>query len=102
LHIERRLFLEEKALNNKNDTKKIEDTVGIREKEIMVKLAVTWELCGFVEVPTLDGRIETAIRAFDETSENIPLPKDGGYVDGSFRLITKNVEHIAFLGTLEA
>ena len=48
-----------------------------------IKLPVTWEVCGIVEVEA--NSIEEAIAKFDEGCDYIPLP-DGEYVDGSFDL----------------
>lgn len=56
------------------------------------KLPVTWEMCGYVEVEA--NTIEEAMKTFDETSDDIPLPNDGEYVDSSFRLTSTSVEEV--------
>lgn len=48
-----------------------------------IKLPVTWEVCGIVEVEA--SSIEEAVRIFNDECAEIPLPK-GSYVDGSFQL----------------
>lgn len=94
--------METNILSDGSGTQQMEETAGNEEKKIMVKLPVTWEMCGFVEVPTTDGRIETAIQVFDKTCDDIPLPTDGEYVDSSFCLTTEVVEDIAVMtDTLE-
>ena len=57
-----------------------------------IKLPVTWEVCGIVEVEA--NSIEEAIDYFNENCDNIKLPKDGEYVDGSFRLSDNTPEFI--------
>ena len=49
-----------------------------------IKLPVSWEVCGFVEVEA--DSIDDAMDIFKETSDEIPLPTDADYVDGSFDL----------------
>lgn len=49
-----------------------------------MKVAVTWQLCGFVDID--EPTIEEAMAYFNENSDHIPLPKDGEYVDASFEL----------------
>ena len=46
------------------------------------KIPVTWEVYGVVriEAETLDD----AIKLFDETENDLPLPTENDYVDGSF------------------
>lgn len=66
-------------------------------KPIFVKLPVTWEMCGYVNVATTDGLIKTAIEVFKETCDDIPLPDDKVYVDSSFVLTTEIVEDIAVM-----
>ena len=60
-----------------------------------MKIAVTWEMCGFVDIaaPT----IEDAMQIFEEQSDYIKLPTDGEYVDGSFVLSTYDVEEMQAL-----
>jgi len=57
-----------------------------------IKLPVTWEVCGFVEVEAYD--IESAIELFNETSDHIPLPQEFDYVGGSFALTSDEHEFI--------
>lgn len=37
---------------------------------------------------------------FNENSDDIPLPSDGGYVDGSFELSSDDPEVLKLMGTL--
>lgn len=55
-----------------------------------IKVAVTWQMCGFVEVEAED--MEEAMEKFENGSDVIPLPSDGEYVDGSFELSSYDVE----------
>ena len=57
-----------------------------------VKLPVTWEVCGFVEVEA--NSIEDAVAYFNENSDYISLPKESEYVDGSFRLSDEGPDFI--------
>ena len=56
-----------------------------------IKLPVTWEVFGIVEVEA--NSIEEAMEKFDETCDLIPLP-DGDYVDGSFDLSCREMDYI--------
>ena len=56
------------------------------------KLPVTWEVCGFVKIKA--KTLEEAIEIFNETSDDIPLPEDSSYVDGSFALSSNDPEYI--------
>lgn len=56
-----------------------------------IKLPVTWEMCGFVEVEA--DSVEDAVDMFDEITDELPLP-DGDYVDGSFDLSCRETEYI--------
>ena len=49
-----------------------------------VKLPVTWEVCGMVEVEA--DSVAEAMDVFRETRDDIDLPCDWEYVDGSFDL----------------
>lgn len=54
------------------------------------RIAVTWEMCGYIEVEA--ESIEEAMNKVKENPDNFPLPYDGGdYVDGSFTLSTEDV-----------
>lgn len=52
----------------------------------MIKIPVTFEMCGVVEVYSEDGSISTALKNFKENQDNIDLPKEKEYVDGSFEM----------------
>lgn len=56
-----------------------------------MRLAVTWEMCGYVDVEA--NTLEEAMDKFNEESDYIKLP-NGDYVDGSFRLSTDDVEEM--------
>jgi hypothetical protein len=62
-----------------------------------VILPVTWEVCGFVKVEARD--IESAIAIFNETSDNIPLPAEHEYVDGSFALTDSDPDFVKLYNT---
>ena len=59
---------------------------------MIIKLPVSWEVCGFVEVEA--DSIDDAMDIFQETSDHIPLPTDADYVDGSFDLTCYEPESI--------
>lgn len=56
-----------------------------------VKLPVTWEMYGIVEVEA--NSVEDAIKKFDEICDELPL-LDGDYVDASFDLSSREAEYI--------
>lgn len=56
-----------------------------------MRLAVTWEMAGYVDVEA--NTLEEAMEKFKKESDYIKLP-NGDYVDGSFRLSTDNVEEM--------
>lgn len=56
-----------------------------------IKLPVTWEMCGMVEIEA--DSIEDAIENFYELTDEIPLP-NGDYVDASFNLSCSEAEYI--------
>lgn len=56
-------------------------------------IAVTWEMCGYVDIPGAKS-IKEAMEIFDKESESIELPRDGEYVDGSFRVTTEDIEEM--------
>lgn len=58
-----------------------------------IKIPVTWEMSGFVEVNA--DSIEAGINYFEENSDRIPLPENGEYVDGSFALSCDEPEFVA-------
>lgn len=55
-------------------------------------IPITWSMCGSVEIqaPTLEKAIEMAM----EEKNNIPLPEDGDYVEGSWELVYTDEEYI--------
>ena len=57
-----------------------------------IKLPVTWEAFGIVEIEA--NSIEEAINYFNENSDYIHMPKDSEYVDGSFRLSESDPDFI--------
>ena len=57
-----------------------------------VKLPVTYEVCGIIEVEA--DSVESAVKLFEETSDDIPLPYNAEYVDGSFRLSCSDIDDI--------
>lgn len=50
-----------------------------------MKIAVTWQMCGYVDIPNVTS-IESAMIYFENNSDYIKLPANGEYVDGSFEL----------------
>lgn len=59
-----------------------------------MKVAVTWEMCGYVDIEA--DTMEEAMKIFNEKSDKISLPDyaDMVYVDGSFRLSSDDVEEM--------
>ena len=58
-----------------------------------MKIAVTWEMCGYVDIPDATT-IEDAMDTFNRESDYIKLPSEAEYVDGSFRLTTEDVDEM--------
>lgn len=58
-----------------------------------MKVAVTWEMCGYVDIPQANT-IAEAMEIFEQESDYIKLPTDGEYVDGSFQLSTYDEEEM--------
>lgn len=58
-------------------------------------LPVTWEMCGTVSVKA--NTLDEAIQRFYETADDIPLPHDSNYVDGSFQLSSNDRDFIKLL-----
>ncbi len=56
------------------------------------RIAVIWEMCGYIEVEA--NSIQEAMEKVKENPDDYPLPYDGEYVDGSFRLSTDDVEEM--------
>ena len=59
-----------------------------------IKLPVTWEVCGLVEVEA--NSIEEAIEYFNQNSSDIELPENPEYVDGSFVLSDDDPDYIKY------
>lgn len=59
---------------------------------IIMRVAVTWEMCGFVDIDAVS--MEEAMQSFKKNSDHIKLPNDGVYVDGSFQLSSDDVEEM--------
>lgn len=57
-----------------------------------IKLPVSWEVSGFVEVEA--DSIEKAMEYFEENVDSFSLPNDWEYVDGSFALTCTEPEYI--------
>lgn len=58
-----------------------------------MKVAVTWELYGYVDIPYATT-MEEAMDVFNQESDYIKLPSEAEYVYGSFRLITEDVDEM--------
>ena len=58
-------------------------------------LPVTWEECGVIEVEA--DSLEMAIEYFNEHSDEIDVPNEKHYVDGSFCLSTAEAEDLRFM-----
>ena len=54
----------------------------IMDKKVW-KIPVTWEVYGIVEIEA--ESLDEAIKIFDETEDEISLPLDSEYIDGSFK-----------------
>lgn len=61
--------------------------------DMKIKLPVTWEMCGWVEVESPD--LETAVKTFDPDEHD--LPSESEYLDGSFVLTSNDPETIAVM-----
>ena len=57
-----------------------------------IKLPVTWEAFGIVEIEA--NSIEEAVNYFNENSDYINMPKNSEYVGGSFRLSESDPDFI--------
>lgn len=58
-----------------------------------IRLPVTWEVSGFVEMEA--DSIEDAVKIFNRDADYIKLPRDSEYVDASFCLSTEDPDEIA-------
>ena len=56
------------------------------------KVPVTWEMCGIAEIAA--ETLEDAMEEVQYHSDEVPLPDDSAYVDGSFSLSMYEVEEI--------
>lgn len=57
-----------------------------------MKVAVTWELCGYVDIEA--DTMEEAMEKFNEDPDSVGFPGAGEYVDGSFRLSSSDVREM--------
>ena len=57
-----------------------------------MKVAVTWEMCGYVDIDA--DTMEEAMEKFNNESDYIKLPTNGEYVDGSFELSSDDVDEM--------
>lgn len=62
-----------------------------------MKVAVTWEMCGYVDIEA--NTMEEAMEKFKKESDYIKLP-DGEYVDGSFQLTSEDVDEMKTMSEL--
>ena len=58
-----------------------------------MKIAVQWQMCGYVDIPNVKT-LEEAMEKFNSECEHIKLPENGEYVDGSFELTTDDLEEM--------
>lgn len=56
------------------------------------KIPVTWEVCGEVDIEA--NSLEEAVEIFKEKMDEVPLPSESYYIDGSFRLTSENLEEL--------
>ena len=56
------------------------------------RIAVTWEMCGYIEVEA--DNIEEAMNMVRENPDDYNLPIERDYVDGSFSLSTDDVDEM--------
>ena len=64
-----------------------------------MKLAVTWQMCGYVDIPNVTS-IESAMIYFENNSDYIKLPTNGEYVDGSFEMSTNDPDEMKVMCNL--
>lgn len=64
-----------------------------------MKVAVTWEMCGYVDIEA--DTMEEAMEKFKRESDYIKLPTNAEYVDGSFVLSTDDVEEMEVICDLK-
>ena len=63
-----------------------------------MKVAVTWQMCGYVDIPA--KTMKEAMEIFERDCDYIKLPTDGEYVDGSFELSADDVESMEAMAEL--
>lgn len=56
------------------------------------KLPVEWAVFGKIEIEA--ESLEDALRIFCETEDEIGLPTDNDYIDGSFKLATESSPYV--------
>lgn len=63
------------------------------------KVAVTWEMCGYVEVEAKN--LQDAMDKVMENPDDYPLPNKAEYVDGSFWIATEDIDEMEIISSLE-
>lgn len=56
------------------------------------KFPVTWEMCGEISINA--DTLSAALVEFNKISDDLPLPAEQTYVDGSFVLTTTDPEEL--------
>lgn len=56
------------------------------------EIPVTWEVYATVKIEATS--LEEAVAIFEETKDDIPLPTDNDYIDGSFHMTTEDIDEI--------
>lgn len=56
------------------------------------RIAVTWEMCGYIEVEA--DSVEEAMNKVMENPDDFSLPINHEYVDGSFWVSTEDVDEM--------
>ena len=56
------------------------------------KVPVSWEMCGIIEIEA--ETLEDALEQVQYHPDEVPIPDDSAYVDGSFSLSMYEVEEI--------
>lgn len=55
------------------------------------RLPVEWSVYSFVEIEA--ETIKDAVKKFHEVEDDLPLPTEPEYIDGSFKLSTQGFNH---------
>lgn len=63
-----------------------------------MKVAVTWQMCGYADIEA--ETMEEAMEYFDRKCDDIPLPENAEYVDGSFELSSRDVTEMSVMAGL--